>query len=670
MDHGMKTSVISSPDDPGFFVLEILLRLLGVGAEPEQLREAVGYRAVGVEEMVSYAGKAGLAACCLKYTWEQLSAQPLPGIAVLRNRSFLVVGKVTDDTAVVLMPHAARPVLMTRAEFESTWDGRLILMKKRSDFAIRWQRTVTTWSRWAEATTRQLIGRLQASLRKTTTPSPAKTVPAQATAGSTAIVVLADHARKIGRAVVSFTPDENGRRADEIAFLPAALEIVETPPSPLGRAIAFSVIAIFGIAVIWACLGTVDIVAVAPGKLVPSGRTKTIQPFETGVVRSIEVHDGQLVKSGDLLIMLDTTMSAADLGHLKGDLLAARLEAARLRAALAGKDDPLSAFVPPNEASPSLIEMHRRFLTSQIAEQNAKLAAIDRQVAQKEAERTTFKASIEKLRATLAPLQQRVEIRQQLFQKELGSKLTYLSELQEFVGQQQEIIVQQSRSNEADAAISMLAETRSRAVAEYDRSLFEGLAKAEEKAAGLIQDVIKAEQRTSLQNLRAPIDGMVQQLAVHTIGGVVTPAQMLMVIVPTESRLEIEAMISNRDIGFVEAGQEAAIKIDTFSFTRYGLLKGKVLSVSQDAITRNKPQDRRADAPGGAETTSSEPKGQELVYAARISVDRTHMEIENKRVILSPGMAVTVEIKNGSRSIISYLLSPLLRYKQESLRER
>jgi hemolysin D len=186
---------------------------------------------------------------------------------------------------------------------------------------------------------------------------------------------------------------------------------------------------------------------------------------------------------------------------LKGDLLAARLDAARLEAALAWKSEQLSAFVPPNEAPPSLVEMHRRFLTSQIAEQNAKLAAIDRQVAQKETERTTFKASIEKLRATLAPLQQRVEIRQQLFQKELGSKLLYLSELQELVGQQQEIIVQQSRSNEADAAISVLVEMRSKAVAEYERSLLEALAKAEEKAAGLVQDVIKAEQRTSLQNL-------------------------------------------------------------------------------------------------------------------------------------------------------------------------
>jgi hemolysin D len=197
------------------------------------------------------------------------------------------------------------------------------------------------------------------------------------------------------------------------------------------------------------------------------------------------------------------------------------------------------------------------------------------------------------------------------------------------------------------------------------------LAKAEQKASGLAQDVIKAEQRTKLQYLTAPVDGVVQQLAIHTIGGVVTPAQALAVIVPQESRLEIEAMVPNRDIGFVEINQDAEIKIDTFSFTRYGLLHGKVLSVSQDAISRDKPQqDKAADKTQGTEQSSSEPKGQELVYAARVSLDRTQMQVENKLVNLSPGMAVTVEIKTGSRRIISYLLSPLLRYTHESLRER
>jgi hemolysin D len=203
-------------------------------------------------------------------------------------------------------------------------------------------------------------------------------------------------------------------------------------------------------------------------------------------------------------------------------------------------------------------------------------------------------------------------VRKYLYGKELGSKLTYLTELQDLVGQQHDLAVQKSRYREADAAVSTLKETRVKADAQYRRGLFEELAKAEQKVAGLGQDVVKAQERTRLQFLTAPVDGVVQQLVVHTIGGVVTPAQVLAIVVPVDSRLEIEAMVSNLDIGFVTAGQEAEIKVDTFNFTRYGLLQGRVLSVSQDAITRDKPLER----PSGqqpTETSSSEPKGQELV---------------------------------------------------------
>jgi len=469
--------------------------------------------------------------------------------------------------------------------------------------------------------------------------------------------------------VLAFPERRQERRRDELAFLPAALEIVETPPSPVGRAIVYTVVAVFAAALAWASVGTVDIVAIAPGKIIPSGRTKTIQPFETGVVRAIAVRDGQSVKAGDVLIELDPTMNAAELGHLRSDLMGSQLDAARLHAALA-QDDPLAAFKPPADAPRPLIDMQRRLLASQAAEQKAKLASIDGQIAQKEAERATIRAAIDKLKATIQPLQERVDIRRTMFSKELGSKLIYLQELQDLLGQQKEVLVQESKLGESDSAIAQLRETRGKTIAEYERGLLDDMAKAEQKAAGLAQDVIKAEQRTALQKLTAPVDGQVQQLAVHTIGGVVTPAQQLMVIVPAESRLEIEAMVSNRDIGFVEAGQDVAIKVDTFNFTRYGLLNGTVLSVSHDAITRDKPQDKSSDRMAPTTTTSSEPKGQELVYAARVSLDRTQMRIEENRVNLSPGMAVTAEIKTGSRTIMSYLLSPLLKYRQESLRER
>jgi hemolysin D len=189
-------------------------------------------------------------------------------------------------------------------------------------------------------------------------------------------------------------------------------------------------------------------------------------------------------------------------------------------------------------------------------------------------------------------------------------------------------------------------------------------------AAGLARDVDKANERTRLQILAAPVDGVVQQLAVHTVGGVVTPAQTLLAVVPNDSPLEIEAMVSNRDIGFVQAGQDVEIKVDTFNFTRYGLLHGNVLSVSRDSISREKPQDKNANNPAASGDARSSPPGQELSYAARISLDRTEMKVDDNMVNLMPGMAVTTEIKTGSRRVITYLLSPLLRYGHDSLRER
>jgi hemolysin D len=662
--------------DPGLFVLEILLRLHGAEARLDDIRLALRGSVVGIADMLAAARKAGVEARCLTIGWDALSDQPLPAIAALHDGQYLILGRIAGNSALVLHPDAPKPAVMTRAEFEHAWDGRLVLVEKNRSAPVRVARLVALWRQHISSAAQRLLRRLRAlpsptamALPKSLTKSLTRTLPAT-TAVTTPAAALATHARQLRDKVVALRPDQNRRLPAEIAFLPAALEIVETPPSPIGRAVAISIAAVFSVALLWSCIGTVDIVAVAPGKVIPGGRTKTVQPFETGVVRAIHVRDGQVVRSGDALVELDTTMSDADLERLRSELMGARLDVARGKAALAGKPDPLTAFVPPAGASATAIAMHRRFLVSQTTEQKAKLASIDQQLKQKEAERATSLASIEKLKATMAPLEQRVAIREQLYQKELGSKLTYLTELQDLVAQQQEIVVQQSRLTEANAAISMLSENAAKASAEYERMLLEELAKAEQKVSTLEQDVIKADQRTRLQKLTAPIDGKVQQLAVHTIGGVVTPAQVLMLIVPSDSALEIEAIVSNRDIGFVEVGQDAAIKIDTFNFTRYGTLQGRVLNISQDAITRNKAPERSSPGMLGSDSLGSEPAGQELVYAARVSLDRADMEIDAKRVRLTAGMAVTVEIKSGTRRIISYLLSPLVRYQHDSLRER
>jgi hemolysin D len=470
--------------------------------------------------------------------------------------------------------------------------------------------------------------------------------------------------------VTSFPGARERREKDELAFLPAALEIVETPPSPIGRIIGVTLIALFCLALTWASFGHVDIVASAPGKILPSGRVKLIQPFETGVVRAIHIHDGQSVKAGEVLIELDPTMTTAEEEHIRNDLVAAQLDIARLRAALSESTDPESEFHPPAGASPDLVAMERQFLAKQTEEYRAKLASLDRQRAQKEAERGTIAATISKLEANEPLIRERVDIRKELLDQGLASRITYLETLQLLTENDKDRAIQKSRFAEADAALAAIIETRAQAVGEFHRTLFGDLAEAERKAGGLADDLAKARQRAKFQLLTAPVDGVVQQLSVHTVGGVVTPAQQLAVVVPADAGLEVEAMVSNRDIGFVHPGQDAQIKVDTFNFTRYGLLHGRVASVSPDAIVRETPQAMNNDKPKGAESDSSEPKGQESVYSARISLDRTQIQVDGAAANLSPGMAVTVEIKTGSRAVISYLLSPLLRYQHESMHER
>jgi hemolysin D len=458
-------------------------------------------------------------------------------------------------------------------------------------------------------------------------------------------------------------------RNEDRQFLPAALEIVESPASPIGRITAYTIMALFVIAIIWTCVGEVDVVASAKGKIIPTGRTKLIQPFETGVVRAIEVHDGEFIKAGQSLIKLDPTINEAEFKHYQSDLFAAQLDIARLEAELAD-GDALANFKPPPESPETLVAVQRQFLFDQMAEQRDKLAVLDRQRKQKEDEEATTQAVISKLEATLPILQERVDMRKTLYDHSTGSKAEYLELLQTFVDEQHDLDVQKRKGDEATAAIATIAEQRSEAQEEFRRERYADLAEAERKARGLSEDVIRAQHRAALQDLTSPVDGTVQQLAVHTIGGVVTPAQSLLVVVPSDSNLEIEAMVLNRDIGFVHAGQGAKIKVDAFNFNRYGLIDGEVVDVSSDAITRDKPADRNNPGERGAEDESSEPSNQELVYAARVSLARTQMQIDGRMVNLEPGMAVTVDIKTGSRRIISYLLSPLLRYKQDALRER
>lgn len=449
------------------------------------------------------------------------------------------------------------------------------------------------------------------------------------------------------------------RGLSETEFLPAALEVQESPPSPIGRAVLWSVIAMIVIALVWSIVGRIEIVAVAPGKIIPSGQVKVIQAANIGRVKAIHVADGDAVRAGEPLIDLDPTLAEADRARLESDWVAGTLELARWRAFAAwlsnGKVTDLRAEAVKELAgvrvtqSESSVELQRSLLTQAVAEQRSKVASIDQSLARRRADAVSSKSVLEKLRKTLPLVAQRAESVRKLADSNLIAKNTYLEIEQERIEAEQDLAAQESMLVATNAAIAELVEQRQLSLAEARRSTLEKVEVLGARVAAQRQELIKARDIESNQVLASPVDGVVQQLRVHTIGGVVQPAESLMVVVPKEHLLEVEARVLNKDIGFIRTGQHVTVKVESFPFTRYGVISGEVTSVSRDAI---------ADERLG------------LYYAARVRVNRSTMWVDGVDVMLSPGMAVTAEVTTGKRRLIDYLLSPVMQHVLESGRER
>ena len=440
----------------------------------------------------------------------------------------------------------------------------------------------------------------------------------------------------------------------EQEFLPAAVEILETPPSPMGRAVALAISLFVALGLAWACLGEIDIVAVGQGKIVPSGRTKIVQAFESGVVTKIAVEEGRQVKAGDLLIELDSTATGADTGRLTADLAREALAVARLRSILGLPGGEMLDDLTSATFGEANLALARSLRASQLAEQAEKLASLDRELERQKAGAVAAQAEIATIAAQLPLKHEQVEARRTLLEKGLTPRQQFLEMQQELIAMEGQANTAAARLNETRAAIASIERQGAQAREEFDRTRLQELTEAEAKVGQLTEELKKATQRQALQRLIAPVDGTVQQLQIHTIGGVVEPAKPLMVIVPKESGIEIEAEIENKDIGFVREGQEAIVKLEAFPFTRYGTLQGEVVTVSEDSVER----------------PSADPNTPRLAYLARIRLTADTIDVDGKAVSLSPGMMASVEIKTGTRKIIEFVLSPLMRMGGEAGRER
>jgi hemolysin D len=441
------------------------------------------------------------------------------------------------------------------------------------------------------------------------------------------------------------------RLSDEAAFLPAALSLQETPAHPSPRRLAWAICLLATLAVAWAALGEIDIVAVAPGRIVVSERTKTLQPLETSVIQRVLVRDGDRVQAGQVLVELDATHANADGASVREQLASAESEEQRtgaLQASLSHGRAPLID-LSRNPAHAEAERAARLQLSAEWEDISAKLARLAAEQTRRQAEMATVREHIEKLQATLPIALQREADFRSLIEQGFMSHHAGQDRTRERIEQERDLATQRARLAEAVAASKEAERNRAAYRAETQRLLGERRAQASLRRQQLLQELNKAEQRSRLAQLTAPVAGTVQQVAVHTEGGIVTPAQVLMVIVPTDAEVTAEVALDNKDIGFVQVGDEVRIKLETFTFTRYGTIEARVRSVAADAV---------ADEKRGA------------YFPASLALKQSTIAVDGRRVNLSPGMNLTAEIRTGRRRVADYVLSPIQRSFGESLGER
>jgi len=447
-------------------------------------------------------------------------------------------------------------------------------------------------------------------------------------------------------------------------FLPAALEIMEKPPSAGLRWLTLMLCGLFAIAIIWSIFGRVDVVAVATGKIIPSANVKLIQPIEIGAVRAIHVRNGQHVRKGQLLVELDSTLTTADEAQASRGLLSANIVEARNDALLAYLSGRQQGFVAPAGTPRDVAETQQRFIATSVGEYEAQRASLVQSKAESAAEYAAAEAEVAKLKKTLPLVERQLAARKELAEKGYFSTIKLLEYEQLKVEHIQNIEVQEANAAKARAAMANYDAQIARLRETFGKTAVTDLSEAQDKSSMAAEELHKSSRRRQFQQLRSPVDGTVQQLSVNTVGGVVEPAKPIMVIVPDDAAVEVEAQILNKDIGFVHEGQSVRVKLEAYPFTDYGLIEGTVESISRDAI------DLSQQGAGAARDQNGKPPPTGLVYAARIRLKQRSIRIGSHVQPIGPGLAVQAEIKTGERRIIQYLLSPITQTVDEAGRER
>lgn len=430
---------------------------------------------------------------------------------------------------------------------------------------------------------------------------------------------------------------------DKHEFTPLLVEIEERPTSPLGRSLLYVILAFLVIALSWLFLAKIDIVVSARGKIVPDGEIKTLQPVETGVIASIRINEGQSVKKGEVLMEIDPSVTESDLESKQKNLSLLELEIERLDALI--NNHP---FYPSRKSNDSaVIATQQMMYTSSKLAYDQQRQVLEEQIRQNNEATEVAKADSSRLKQLFTSAKEHEARLKEVL--DIIAKKDYIDAQNQRVEHQEQLTMKEHVIAQSVWKLNELNQQLRLVTQEYRNKLLEELTQKSKEATALRTEVQTSLFRHAKQQIIAPVDGYIGKLFVHTVGGVVTPAEKLLTVIPKDVPLIIKATVLNQDIGFVTKEMEAAVKIDTFDFQKYGLLHGSVKHIADDAI-----EDEKLGP----------------VYEIAITPSATTLRGEGKTLSIHPGMSVTAELKVGKRRVIEFFIYPMIKYLDEGLSVR
>ena len=450
--------------------------------------------------------------------------------------------------------------------------------------------------------------------------------------------------------------DERRRRRPPRAAIPFQGDVtaIETRPVPLwARSTILLVAALLAAAIVWAAMAPIDKVVQADGRLVTRDPKLALAPLEISVVRTIDVRSGDVVRKGQVLARLDPTFAAADTASLTHKLAADTAEIERLQAEVDGR-----TYIPSNLNADSARQ--RVLFNERALEHAARLQAFDKAAAALEAERTGLATTAGFTQQRLDLAREASRMRAQLVRQQNNSKLQLLDADERRLELEQDAAANTDKMKGLEQELAKSTADRLAFEREWLRGAVEDLTRLERDRDATQEDLTKARRRSALVDLRAPQDAVVLDVNQHySLGSVIEAAQTLVTLVPLATPLEVLANVEAADIGDVRVGDPVRIKLQAFPFQRHGLLEGRVVTISDDAL----PPDGATPAPGRTGVPGK------LAYRARIALTSTALRDVRPDLKLLPGMALTAEIKVGGRTVLSYILYPIIRTMDESLKE-